>query len=118
MDDTINLQADLEAFRELVNRNPLVSKIIKGWGRSILIQSKDTGEAYLLIVGQGKLLSVGRAQSDAPCDIRVRASKDTLHRMFTGRAKSAELYLHGAVEVYGSPKDQLKLDGIATLLWG
>jgi hypothetical protein len=45
------------------------------------------------------------------------ASESDLEALFTGKLNPVEAHSNGILEVYGEPKDQVKLDAITLVLW-
>ena len=48
----------------------------------------------------------------------LRGGSDVLQAVFSGTRSPLGAYTDGELEVYGNPKDQIKLDVIALVLWG
>lgn len=112
------LQTVLAAFKESVNGNASVQKLVKGWNTKILLWAKDLNSGFLLHVSNGTLTSVEPTSDPGSGMVRVVTASDVMLRMFSGKEKIVSAYLNGAIETYGPIRDQMRLDGVAEALWG
>ena len=112
------LQGVLAAFKESVNGNPSVQKLVKGWNTKILLWAKDINSGFLLLVSNGALTLVEPTTDPNAAMVRVVTDSDVMLRMFSGKEKIVSAYLDGTIETYGPVRDQMRLDGVAEALWG
>jgi len=108
----------LRTFVQSVNTHPSIGKLLKGWEPLLLIEATDGGQQFNLQVQDSKLGEVGVGAADAPHSILVRGDSAVLRDVFSGALNPAQAYLEGSLEVFGSDRDQIKLDAISLVLWG
>ena len=108
----------LSAFKDSVNGDPAVKKLVKGWTTKILLWAKDLQSGFLLTVSNGTLVSVDPTEDSNAGLVRVVTASDVMARMFSGKEKIVSAYLDGVIETYGPIRDQMRLDGVAEALWG
>lgn len=114
-----SLEQVLLDFAAHVNAHPALRSPLAGWSPRFCIQACDTGETFQVPIADGV---VGRITptTDEPEDdaLLLRGEQALIRRIFSGRTSPLAAYTDGQLEVYGSPKDQIKLDVIALVLWG
>ena len=118
MPTVAELQGVLAAFKDSVNSNPSVRALVKGWNTKILLWAKDLQAGFMLNVVNGKVVAVNPSTDSTAGLVRIVTSSDVMQKMFSGKEKMITAYLDGAIETYGSVRDQMRLDGIAQALWG
>jgi hypothetical protein len=111
------LHPALLSFQAQANANARVASLLKGWSPVFHLDCTDTGRAYSLRVGNCRLESVGEGHEDSAHVIRLSASEADLRALFTGGLNPVEAHSNGLLEVYGDPKDHVKLDAITMVLW-
>ncbi len=113
------LQQLLGGFAGRVNAQPSLRSTLAGWSPEFFIQAPDSGETFRVHFQAGQVQDV-RPTADEPGDeaLLLRGDSALLESVFDGRRSPLGAYTDGELEVYGSPKDQIKLDVIALVLWG
>lgn len=113
------LMAVLEGFRDRVNAHARLPQLLRGWNRSIVVESLDTGHVVTLIVREAKIVEMlDEAREDPAHPITVHGDLEVLCGIFDGSANPAQAVLEGGLAVYGSDTDQVKLDAITLVVWG
>ncbi|MEM0321550.1 MAG: hypothetical protein QW613_04035, partial [Thermoprotei archaeon] len=74
----------LLSFKDTVNNNRDVQRIVKGWNTKVLLWAKDLRRGFLLMVVNGKLESIAETEDERAGLVRVVANSDVMLRMFTG----------------------------------
>jgi len=113
-----NLPQCLSTFVQSVNTHPSVGKLLKGWEPLLTIEATDDGQRFHLRVQNSKVAEVGAADAETSHSILVRGESTVLRDVFSGTVNPAQAYLEGNLEVFGSDRDQIKLDAISLVLWG
>ena len=113
------LQELLGSFAQRANAHTSLRKTLAGWSPDFYIQSSDSGECFQIRVVGGGIQDV-LATRDEPGDeaLVLRGCSAVLGQVFSGQRSPLAAYTDGQLEVYGNPKDQIKLDVIALVLWG
>ena len=113
------LQQMLGDFAGRANAHPTLRTTLQGWSPDFFIQSSDSGECFQIHVHGGGIDSVLPTNTE-PGDeaLLLRGGSDVLQAVFSGGLSPLGAYTDGRLEVYGKPKDQIKLDVIALVLWG
>lgn len=112
------LWTQLNDFRTRFNENPRVQKLIVGWDRAILVDAIDTGEQHSMIVENMQMKEVVPGLVDADEPVHLQAEESLLMDMFAGRTKPAAALMDGALAVFSSDKDKVKLEALAMVIWG
>jgi len=109
----------LGQFAGRVNECAALRGTLAGWQPDFHIEARDTGAAFRVRIEGGRVQGVEPAASEAGDDaLLLRADAAVLEEVFTGTRSPLGAYTDGLLEVYGPPKDQIKLDVIALVLWG
>jgi|SRR5262245_37987696 len=108
----------LSEFVHSVNTHPSVAKLLKGWEPLLAIEATDDGERFHLRVRNCRVADAGTGDPDAAHAILIRGENAVLAEVFSGALNPAQAYLEGRLEVFGSDRDQIKLDAISLVLWG
>ncbi|MEI6950396.1 hypothetical protein V9K67_24655 [Paraflavisolibacter sp. H34] len=108
----------LSSFRETVNGNHQVKKLLAGWEPNIIIETSDTAESYSLLIRDKAVAGVLEGKQEQKHQIVVEGDEDILDQVFSGSLNPAEAVLDGQIAVYGNDKDQLKLDALCLVIWG
>ena len=108
----------LSKFCDKVNQNPNIPPLIKGWEPNLIITSDDSGESFTLYVRDCKAqrLQVG-SDGEHSHIVEVSAVHEVLCGVFSGEQNASSRFLAGDLAIFGSDKDQVKLDAIALLVW-
>ena len=115
---TANLSECLSAFAQSVNTHPSIARLLQGWEPLLVIEATDDGQKFHMRVEKSKLGAVGIGPAEAPHAILLRGDSAVLTEVFSGTLNPAQAYLEGNLEVFGSDRDQIKLDAISLVLWG
>ena len=93
--------------------------MLKDWRPEFFIQTADEAETFRIEFRDGQVEHVAKV-GDEPGDgaLLLRGDGTILDRVFNGTLSPLKAYTDGALEVYGSQKDQIKLDAIALVVWG
>lgn len=105
----------LEAFKEKVNTNENVRKLIKNWNPNVTVSS-DT-ENFTMIIRDQVMEQVATEKLESDHTIEIEADEDTLIDVFNGTYNPSKAVLDGELAVFGQDQDQMKLDIIAVFLW-
>lgn len=117
--DTSPLAALLDDFAGQFNGHASLRSMLAGWNPQFFIQGRDHGGTYQIHIEQGQVARVTEAHDEPDDDaLLMRADFDILQQIFSGRLRPLGAYTDGLLEVYGSQKDQIKLDVIALVVWG
>lgn len=108
----------LSKFQNSVNENDNVKKLLKDWEPLIIIQCTDAAECYSMIIKNRLVTDIIPEKKLSNYQIIVEGEINTLVRVFSGSLNPAEAVLDGELAVYGSDKDQLKLDALSLIIWG
>ena len=115
---TLDIEQTLKSFQEKVNAHASLKSLLKGWEPTIIIESTDSQRVFSLSVRNQKIDAVlGQRCSDRH-EILVRGTERMLEGVFSGKYNPAMAHLEGDLEVFGSERDQVKLDSISLVLWG
>jgi hypothetical protein len=111
------MQEVLSGFAAKVNANKRMEGLLNGWDRCIAVKATDTGLTRYINV-KNRNLSIA-SNADAALDgVEIEGAEDLLKDIFSGVKNPAKESLDGNIHVFGSDKDQMKLDAIALVLWG
>lgn len=117
-----NLQACLDRFRDLANGNQRVRKLIQGWCPVILITPSDESAAFAArvdgAIGAWNSKTAEAATLEADQLITLRAPQAILKQVFSGELNPARAHIDGTLQVFADDRDQVKLDAISLILWG
>lgn len=106
-------------FAGRANAHPSLRNTLQGWSPEFFIQTIDSGECFQIHLDGAGIDSV-LPTSIEPGDeaLLLRGGSAVLQAVFSGDRSPLGAYTDGQLEVYGNPKDQIKLDVIALVLWG
>jgi hypothetical protein len=108
----------LDRFAVRVNGQSDLRRTLAGWEPEFFIQARDTGTTYQVVIAGGRIERVVPVAAEPGDDALVlRADQSTLQAIFDGAVSPLGAYTDGSLEVYGSQKDQIKLDVVAVVLW-
>jgi hypothetical protein len=113
------LQQLLGGFAGRVNAQASLRTALAGWSPQFFIQAPDSGETFQVHIAAGQVQGVSPVDTE-PGDeaLLLRGDSALLASVFSGQRSPLGAYTDGELEVYGSTKDQIKLDVIALVLWG
>jgi putative sterol carrier protein len=118
---TSNLLGSLHDFQKTFNENQRVKKLTKGWKRFLKAEATDTGEIFTVTVQDVSISAIepGCSMSEEDEDlITLQAAEEALVRIFTGKYNPAHALIDGALAVFCSERDKVKLEAIAMVIWG
>ncbi|MBN1635758.1 MAG: SCP2 sterol-binding domain-containing protein [Deltaproteobacteria bacterium] len=114
------IQETLDAandFRNKVNENKKIQKLLKRWSPLIHFETMNDEVKLSLDITGGEIATVNDGHiGDADLVITFPDS-DELHDMFSGRMNPTQKYLNGDIRVLGHQADVIKLDTITMILW-
>jgi hypothetical protein len=107
------------AFAGRVNGQASLRTTLADWTPQFFIEARDTGDTFQVCIEDGRIDRVVPTRTE-PSDeaLLLRAPTDVLEKIFGGALSPLGAYTDGQLEVYGHPKDQIKLDVIALVVWG
>ena len=109
----------LRNFKEEVQQNENVHKLVKNWNPNIILETMDTEQIYTLQVRDCLIDQILNEENEESNHIiRLEADEEILTTIFSGEMNPAEAVLNGELVVFGDAKDQIKLDAITLLIWG
>ena len=108
----------LSAFVQSVNGNAGLATLLKGWEPLLVIEATDSGQQFHYQVRNCRIRDASEGGADGSDPVLLRSDSDTLAKVFSGVLNPARAYLEGSLEVFGSDRDQIKLDAISLVLWG
>lgn len=112
------LQPLLDSFAGRVNGTAALRSPLAGWSPEFFIQAHE-GDTYRVRFEAGRVQAVEATDAEPGDDaLLLRGQSAVLERIFGGTLSPLGAYTDGQLEVYGHPKDQIKLDVIALVLWG
>src|SRR5512144_2360588 len=99
---TDQLAQALSHFRDLVNAHPRMKTLLKGWDRSAVVATEDTGQVFTVQFKDCQVVSVqpGITVDNAP--IKLKGSERTLTDIFVGDLNPASEFLDGRLQVTAS----------------
>jgi len=109
----------LEDFSERINAQPRLRTTLATWRPEFFIQARDTLATFQIHFEDSLVQRVVPTDTE-PGDnaLLLRGDEDTLRGIFSGTLRPLAAYTDGMLEVYGSQKDQIKLDAIVLVVWG
>jgi hypothetical protein len=117
--DTGTLAALLDDFAGQFNGHASLRTMLAAWTPQFFIQGRDQGGTFQIHLAQGQVTRISEAFEEPDDEaLLLRADLAVLQQIFTGRLSPLGAYTDGLLEVYGSQKDQIKLDVIALVVWG
>ncbi|HEV3037596.1 MAG TPA: hypothetical protein VHA33_07415 [Candidatus Angelobacter sp.] len=118
---TSALLSSLHDFQRTFNENQRVKKLIKNWNRFLKAESTDTSEIFTVTI-QDLAANEIQPGCSIPEDnedlVTLQASEEALVRIFTGKYNPAHALIDGALAVFCSERDKVKLEAIAMVIWG
>ena len=109
----------LDAFVGRMNAQPRLTALLKNWQPDFRVEVRDADAGYRFVFRDGRVDCVEPVR-DEPQDrtLLLRGDATTLHAMFSGELNPLHAHSDGLIEIYGSEKDQIKLDTIVLIVWG
>lgn len=110
----------LHAFRDQVNADPEVQRVVRDWTTRLLLEESDSGRHYRIGIERGRIADVQRLDGpdDDEAPLRIVAPAAVMRGVFEGRVSGIRANNDGLLAVYGSMDDQVRMDAIALILWG
>lgn len=108
----------LHSFTDRAAQTPAVLRLIQRWDRTIQITDTTHDRHFTLQTAGGALLPPRSAPPASDPDILVAAEHGVLLDVFSGQLNPARANLDGDLDVVGSQRDHLVLDGVVMLIWG
>jgi hypothetical protein len=110
----------LEDFRQRFNAHPRAQKLTQGWHRIILLEATDTGSRWALVVKDQSIAEVTRPDENVESEenlVHLQAIEEVLKDIFSGKYNPATALVDGALAVFSSDKDKVKLEALAMVIW-
>ncbi|MBU2511983.1 SCP2 sterol-binding domain-containing protein [bacterium] len=104
-------------FREKVNDNKKVRKLLKRWNPVIYFETKDSDIRITLDMSGGQISAVEEGHVGEPDLVVLFPTTENLSDMFYGRLDPTPMYLSGDILVKGHQADVIKLDAITMIIW-
>jgi hypothetical protein len=119
MTDFAELPGVIDAFVGRVNMQPRLTTLLKNWEPDFLVQVRDADSGFRFVFRNGRVEGIVPTR-DEPGDrsLLLRGDAATLRAMFSGELNPLRAHSDGKIEIYGSEKDQIKLDTIVLIVWG
>lgn len=108
-------------FQARFNDNPRVAKLTAGWDRRLVVEPTDGGPTHTLTVADARLIDVREGGIEPGGDERLvtmSADERTLIEIFSGMTNPSTALIDGQLEVYSDPRDKVKLEALALVIWG
>ncbi len=113
------LEGCLAKFQTTFNENARVKKLIKGWDRAVVVDATDTAKIRSMIIRDLALTEIrDGAVLDGENPIHLQGPEATLIDIFSGNYNPAHALIDGALAVFSSEKDKVKLEAITMVIWG
>jgi hypothetical protein len=109
----------LDDFSKRINGKDALRATLTDWQPEFYIQARDTGGTFQIHFDNARVDRVLPVATEPGDDaLLLRADQAILQKIFSGNLSPLGAYTDGLLEVYGSQKDQIKLDVIALVVWG
>ncbi|MCC6763904.1 MAG: SCP2 sterol-binding domain-containing protein [Deltaproteobacteria bacterium] len=105
------------SFRDLMNDNPRIQKLLKRWSPTLHFTATDDAAARLSLRIDGGKAGPAEEGHQGRCDLEVLGTAQDLGDMFRGRMNPTQKYLNGEIRVKGHQADIIKLDAITMIIW-
>lgn len=115
---SFDIEKTLKTFQDQVNAHKALNNLLKGWEPTIVVESTDSRRVFSLPVRNQKIDAVREDHQTDSHEILLRGTEQLLEAVFSGKTNPAMAHLEGKLEVFGSDRDQVKLDSISLVLWG
>jgi len=106
-----------KAFKDKMNDNPRVRKLLKRWNPLIHFESKDSDVKLTFTMSGGMAVSAEAGHRGVADLALTFPSVRDLVDMFSGALDPTAMYLSGDILVKGHQADVIKLDAITMLIW-
>ena len=112
MATTEELAEAFDQWRTRSNDNPRLTKMVKGWNRTIHFITSDTAQTYTMRVEDQALSELAAGAVGQP-DVIVTGSSEDFCDMFWGDLNPSEKYMSGEITLAGSQEDVMRIDAIS-----
>jgi len=112
------LNEHLKTFSERVNETKQLRVLLKKWSPEIVIKPEDGTEIFSLDVQESLIKGIHASELNREHVIRLEGETAILEEIFSGKRNPARASIDGLLKIYGSNKDEVKLDAISLILWG
>lgn len=104
-------------FKDKINDNEKIRKLLKRWNSLMHFDAKDSDVRLTFKMNGGMAESVEEGHiGDADLVVMFPTVKDLVD-MFSGRLDPTPMYLSGDILVKGHQADVIKLDAITMIIW-
>lgn len=110
----------LQEFQARFNANPRAKKIATGWNRLVLLDARDSGRKFGLVVRGSELTEVRMLDTfdDSADDlVHLQADEGVLSSIFSGKYNPATALTDGNLAVFSPDRDKVKLEALAMVIW-
>lgn len=119
---TAGILDTLADFKARFNDNPRAHKLVQQWDRTVLLESTDTKRRYKMEIEGQRLIEVGQLAErqeipDRSRVVHLQADEAVLMSIFSGQYNPATAVTDGAAAVFSEPRDKVKLEALAMVLW-
>jgi len=115
-----DIQESLKAandFKDKMNENVKVRKLLKRWNPLIHFDAKDSDVKLTFKMSEGMAVSAEEGHvGDAELAVTFPTVNDLVD-MFSGKLDPTPMYLSGDILVKGHQADVIKLDAITMIIW-
>jgi hypothetical protein len=94
------------------NDNQRLTKMLRGWNRTVHLVASDTGDGFTIAVIDSVLSDLRPGLVDQP-DLIVTATSEDFADLFWGDLNPSEKYLNGEIVLAGSAEDVMRLDAMS-----
>ncbi len=112
------LNDHLQTFSERVNQTKQLRVLLKKWSPEIVIKAEDGDELFSIEVEDSIIKGIHTEELKREHVIRLEGETKVLEEIFSGQRNPARASIDGLLKIYGSNKDEVKLDAISLILWG
>lgn len=104
-------------FKDKMNENMKVRKLLKRWNPLIHFDTRDSDVRLTFKMSEGMAVSVEEGHiGDAELAVTFPTVIDLID-MFSGKLDPTSMYLSGDILVKGHQADVIKLDAITMIIW-
>lgn len=118
----MTLMDTLHDFRERFNTNNRAHKLVQKWNRIVLLESLDTKRNYTMHIENERMIDVQTRTTDYAAPetekvVHLQGEESVLGQIFSGKYNPATAVTDGALAVFSDPKDKVKLEALAMVIW-
>lgn len=107
----------LIGLKARINANKYALRVFKNWQPDIVFEIKNSGECYLVKITNGFIGEINQGVFSSENRVLLRGESKTMRDIFEGTTSPAKAFFKGSLEIYGTDKDQSKLDALSLVMW-